>query len=126
PEWTKSAWLECTDLMQPDFGEKRWMSLTEMLARNPGAVLQNVAWNYRLTPSGLQVLLFGANSGGPTPDYMDVPAFPVVVPVLSTALLALWAFGLIAIYRDRRYWKDVWLPNHATGLVAMVAVAIVA
>lgn len=123
PEWNKDPWTECPDLMEQDFGEKKWLSLREMIKRNPSAVLENVLWNYRLARSGIQVLLFNTSSGGSSPDYQDVRIKPVRTSVLSGIVLFIVVVGGIVLYRERRYWWGYWLESRALGWLAMLAVA---
>jgi len=94
PEWTKNHWTECSEVMQARFGES-YPTLATMLRRNPRAVLGHFAWNVRLLPGGMQLSLFGASSGGPTPDYHPVPVNPGKAFVLSGFLAALVAAGVV-------------------------------
>src|SRR5262249_4621938 len=56
PEWNKNPWIENHELMRDTFGNDD-PSLGQMLLGNPRATLEHFAWNWRLTPNGLQVLL---------------------------------------------------------------------
>ncbi len=126
PEWRKIAMAECDDLMERDFGQKKWLSFGEMVKKNPKAVLENILWSFSLVPSGIQVLLFNVASGSVTPDYVPVKVNVPVALTLSTILLAVLTAGGLRLYTERRYWWDHWLEARAMGWLAMVAVALVA
>ncbi len=125
PEWTKSPWTECYDLMKIDFGASL-LSLPEMIKRNPQAVLDHFLWNIGLTPNGLQVLLFNSTSGTINPDYAPVHLRSPIALVLSIVILSIIAVGLVLLYRDRRSWWAMWLQSRAIGWMAMLAVVAVA
>ncbi|WAR46605.1 hypothetical protein [Methylomonas rapida] len=81
-DWSGSPWTDCLSLMQKKFGTTL-PSLREMIASNPGEVVQHFLWNLSLTRAGLEVLLFNATSARDNPDYAPV----YFVPVLPSALL---------------------------------------
>ena len=94
PEWTKNHWTECSELMQVQFGEPL-PSLGTMIRRNPKAVLEHFVWNLRLLPGGMQLSLFGAMSGGVSPDYGPVPVWRRRALLKTAALAALLAAGIV-------------------------------
>jgi hypothetical protein len=100
PEWTKDHWTECSELMQAQFGEPL-PSLGTMIRRNPRAVAEHFAWNLRLIPGGLQLSLFGAMSGGVSPDYGPVPVRRRRALFATTALAVLLAAGIVTRVRER-------------------------
>lgn len=127
PEWTLSPWTECHGLMEETFGA-RDLTLREMIAANPRAVAEHFAWNASLTPSGLQLLLFNRAAGSVSPDYDGSVAARMnswVAGVLTVALLAVWAAGGAALWRDRRDWWRGWLSARWLGWAAVLAVATV-
>ncbi len=126
PEWDKNWMMESVDLMERDFGEQKWLSLGEMVKKNPKAVCESVLWSFSLVPSGIQVLLFNVTSGNATPDYIPVNVNAPVALTLSTILLAVLTVGGLRLYAERRYWWNSWLEARAIGWLAMVAVALVA
>jgi hypothetical protein len=126
PEWNKNPFSECDDLMERDFGEKKSLSLSEMVKRNPKAVLKSVLWSFSLVPAGIQVLLFDVASGSITPDYVPVNVNAPLALTLSTILLTVLTVGGLRLYTERRYWWDFWLEARAVGWLAMAAVALVA
>jgi hypothetical protein len=127
PEWTRSPWTECFDLMASTFGN-RLPSLVEMIRANPRAVLEHFSWNLRLAPSGLQVLLFNASWDGRSPDYLEYVPLSKRSPralVFSVAWLAALAAGLAALWRRRHYWWEHRLRDRALAWLAMLCVAAV-
>jgi hypothetical protein len=125
PEWTKSPWTQCYELMTATFGDKL-VPLSDMIRRNPGAVLEHFLWNVSLTPNGLQVLLFNATSGTVNPDYAPVTFGSNRALVLSILLLGVLITGGVMLYRERKYWWEHWLRERAGGWLAMLAVSSVA
>lgn len=99
-EWTKDHWTECSELMLLKFGEPL-PSLGTMVRRNPRAVLEHFAWNLRLLPGGLQLSLFGAMSGGISPDYGPVPVWRRRTLFSTAALAILLAAGIVTRLRGR-------------------------
>ena len=99
-EWTKDHWTECSELMQLKFGEPL-PSLGTMIRRNPKAVLEHFAWNLRLLPGGLQLSLFGAMSGGISPDYGPVPVWRRRTLFATAVLAVLLAAGIVTRLRGR-------------------------
>ncbi|WP_439623518.1 hypothetical protein [Gemmata sp.] len=127
PEWDLSPWTQCHGLMEETFGG-RDLTLREMIAANPRAVAEHFAWNASLTPSGLQLLLFNRASGSVSPDYDGTVAARLNSPLaaaLTVALLAVWAAGGAALWRDRRAWWRSWLSVRWLGWAAVLAVATV-
>lgn len=123
PEWTKSPWLECQELIQQHFGSPQ-LSLSEMIRRNPRAVLENMLWNIRLTPNGLQLLLFNVSSGSMTPDY--IPVFKSNAALLfSFVMLALLVCGVILFYRDKSFWWNYWIKSRFMGWMTLISLAAV-
>jgi hypothetical protein len=121
PEWKKSPWTDCYELMQRDFGE-RLLPLNEMLWRNPQTVLTHFWWNISLIPNGLQVLLFNATSGTVNPDYAPVRTGSLTSLLLSGVVGAILLVGLTLLYRERHYWWHSWLESRAVGWLAILAV----
>lgn len=124
PEWVKSPWTECYDLMESHFG-KRLLPLSEMWRRNPIAVLIHFWWNTSLTPNGLQVLLFNATSGSVNPDYAPVQFGSFTALLLTIIVGAILMVGLILLYYERSYWWNFWLQDRVLGWLAMLAVVAV-
>jgi hypothetical protein len=112
--------------MERDFGEKKRLSLSEMVKKNPKAVWENVLWSFSLVPSGIQVLLFNVAGGSVTPDYIPVNVNVPMALTLSAILLAVLTVGGLRLCTERRYWWNFWLETRAIGWLALVAVALVA
>jgi len=93
-----------------------------MLKRNPRATVEHFLWNWRLAPSGLQVLLFNCTSGKINPDYAPVRIRRSVSVILSVLLLAVWGCGFIGLLRNWRYWWDNWFRARLMGWIGMLAV----
>lgn len=125
PEWKKSPWTQCYELMVADFG-KDLLPLSEMLQRNPAAVLKNILWNISLTPNGIQVLLFNATSGTVSPDYVPVQLRSLTALVLSIITGSVLIVGLFLLYQERHYWWKYWLQDRALGWLAMLSLVAVA
>lgn len=125
PEWTRSPWLECSELMQVTFGQPM-PTLSEMLRSNPGVVLEHFWWNISLVPNGLQVLLFSETSGTVSPDYAPVILRSTRALMGSIVVGAILAAGLFLLYREHRYWWKYWLKDRAIGWLTMLSVVVVA
>lgn len=125
PDWTPSPWIAYHDLMVAHFGAER-LSLSQMLVRNPRAVLEHFWWNWTLAPNGFQVLLFNATSGSVNPDYAAVCIHSGRAAALTALLLSCWLAGLVALVWDWRFWWEAWLQPRAWGWLGMFAVAAVA
>ena len=91
-DWTKSPWTECQDLMSRVFGVPQ-PSMLDAFGRNPRAMLAYFAWNVRLFPDGIQVLLFNATAGSGQPDYIPRITNSLYALVLTIILLATLAIG---------------------------------
>jgi len=122
-DWKGSPWTECQQLMTHVYGVPE-PSLAEAFHRNPKAVLEHFEWNIKLIPNGLQVLLFNAMSGEVNPDYVPVNRSSFALP-LSIGLCALLLAGAVVLWRDRRYWFKLWLPDRVWGWIAMACIACV-
>lgn len=107
PEWTFSPWTDCEPLAAQTFGTGQ-PSLGRMIAANPRAAWEHFAWNMSLAPNGLQILLFNGSSGRGNPDYTpdaDTPLGRTAPLYLSIAVGAVWALGLVVLWRRRREWR---------------------
>ncbi|HYB43282.1 MAG TPA: hypothetical protein VEL75_15995 [Candidatus Methylomirabilis sp.] len=125
PEWTKSPWLDCSDLMEQRFGAPL-PTLTGMIRGNPRALLEHFRWNAGLTPTGIQVLLFNVSSARVDPGYGDIRRRPVRANRLSALVAGIATIGLFLIWRERRYWWERWLATRALGWLAMLSMIPVA
>src|SRR5262249_29661237 len=95
PRWAPRPWTQVGDLMVAHFGQEQ-PTFRKMIAANPRAVLEHVAWNVSLVPNGLQVLLFNASSGRTNPDY-PAPKLHRAFPLyLSLACAAIWVAALVS------------------------------
>ena len=124
-EWTKDHWTECSELMQLKFGEPL-PSLGTMIRRNPKAVLEHFAWNLRLLPGGLQLSLFGAMSGGISPDYGPVPVWRRRTLFSTAALAALLAAGIVTRFRGRSPAEGGRMNQRVIGWLALAPAIAVA
>jgi hypothetical protein len=122
PDWTRNAWTEYRGLMAEQFGAEE-VSLAQMLRSNPRAVFEHFAWNWRLTPNGLQVLLFNATAGTNNPDYIAVKVGRRWVLIPCVLVLSLWVAGLVMLIRRWRFWWRAWLKRRAMIWAGMFAVA---
>jgi hypothetical protein len=134
PSFTGSPWTDCEYLMRRDFGKGR-PSLAEAIEANPGAMGRHFLRNARMSPSGLQALLFGQISAGPdrNPDYVPLKTHSSLALIGSFLLLAFVLGGLILLWRERERWWNDWVRERAWGWLALccltasaVAVMIVA
>lgn len=124
PEWQADPWTDYQRLAMRDFGVAQ-PSIALMARRNPVALLKHLAWNVRLLPGGLQIILFGASSGSVNPDYAQVPLHRSYAMVLSLVLLGISIAGAIAMWRERRFWKRAWLGKRVVAWIAMASVMLV-
>lgn len=112
-----SPWTECDQLMNRFFGSAD-LTFLEAFRRNPSAMLGHVLWNLRLTPSGLEVLLFNYRYGQANPDY--APTYQsnlVLIPTLLACLIVV--AGLILLVRERDHWRAEWTEQRIWGWIAM-------
>src|SRR3954447_11535779 len=120
-----NPWTEYQNVMRRDFGAPE-VSLTRMLRTNPRATLAHVLWNVRLTPAGLQLLLFNATSSDYTPDYQDYPPEPArALPLSIAALLVVLMGAGLALWRRWLWWR-AWFRPRAAGWLAMGCVLMTA
>lgn len=125
PEWTKSPWTDSADLVAEHFGVAE-PSLREMITNNPGAALDHFLWNLRLTPSGLQLLLFSEVSGQLNPDY-PVPPMGSNRALAATGLvLALWLTGGVLLIGRWGCWWESLIRDRAPSWMVLIAVSLVA
>jgi hypothetical protein len=123
PEWDRSSWLECEELMQATFGTRR-PTMGEAIRANPLAMAEHLAWNATLIPNGLQLLLFNRMWGDVSPDYIPSPGGVGWVLPASLALVLLSGAGWWRLWRDPAAWDRV-VTQHASGWVAALAVCVV-
>ena len=124
PDWARNPWLQCQELMRQHFGSPT-PSLYEMFRRNPKAVLENLLWNIRLAPNGLQVLLLNATSGSANPDYAPVNKSNVTL-LFSFFILIILAYGIILLYRDRSVWWSCWFEPRFMAWITLISLSAVA
>ena len=110
PEWTASPWTECQGLMRRTFGNPE-PTMAEALRAEPRAMVEHFAWNGLLVPAGLQLQLFGAISGGPTPDYVQVPVRPLAAWLFAVAAALVVAGAALA-------WRESWVREWLRGRAA--------
>src|SRR5258708_4443708 len=111
PEWRKDPWVQCTDLMQETFGRER-PTLSQMLRANPKAVGEHFLWNLRLTPAGLQLLLFNSAHSTTNPDYapsQQLVSNQQLGPTVGLGLMML--AGRYRLFTQRHYWVRAWLTR---------------
>ncbi len=121
-DFTGSPWTQCQDLMTRVFGVPE-PSMTEAIGRNPRAMLAYFAWNVRLIPDGLQVLLFNATSGTGQPDYVSHITGAWYALVLSLLLLVILIAGVRELRRND--WWNRWIKARAWGWIALLCMAVV-
>src|SRR5207237_5896169 len=108
PDWKVNPWIGWEPIMRDHFGTPK-PTLVQMVRANPKAVAEHVAWNFRLLPAGLQLLLFNAAAGGINPDYVGDALNSRAAAVLGVITIVLVIVGLVLIWRDRRRWWRGWL-----------------
>lgn len=124
PEWNLSPWLDYQGLMQDRFGAPE-VSLREMLQANPQATFEHFLWNLRLTPNGLQVLLFNAMSGSQNPDYVPVESRLWWPQYLFSALLVVIGLGGVRCVRNRQaIWEEVFRRHAVTWQIIVCTVIV--
>jgi hypothetical protein len=119
PEWTKSPWMEFHDLMRGTFGKEE-PSLKEMLRANPRAVREHFAWNVRLLPNGVELLLFNACGGKQNPDYAPAQLGSKRARKLGLLALGVVAAGGLLLAWQWRYWWGAWLRQRVGGWLAIL------
>ncbi len=125
PEWTKSPWTDSAELVAEHFGTAE-PSLAEMIRNNPRALLDHFAWNLRLTPSGLQLLLFSEVSGHLNPDYPVPPMGSKRALIATVLVLAILLIGGARLIRRWSYWWESLLRDRAPAWMVLIAVSLVA
>jgi hypothetical protein len=115
--WNKSPWTEYGDLMTKDFGAPE-LTITEAAVRNPAAMAKHLAWNARLIPDGLQVLLFNCMAGTITPDYIAPRRDFWRATLLSVLVLSVVTIGLLVAMNERQ-WVRLWIRTRSWGLIAI-------
>ena len=117
PEWRKSPWTEYRELMTLKFGEGA-PTMARAFRVNPTAMLEHFAWNVRLIPSGLQVLLFGVTSGEIMPGYEPIvrTRWAVALGVLL-GVLCLCGIGVMA--GQWSYWWVGWIRPRIWGWLTL-------
>jgi hypothetical protein len=123
PEWHKSPWLDCHELMLSSFGSEE-PSMAAAFWANPRAMLRHFRWNVSLIPSGLQVLLFNSTSGSVRPGYEPVSERSTAALALSVILGAIYLGGAAVVARECRYWWSTWLRPRAWGWLTLVILSI--
>jgi len=106
PDYTANPWISYQELLRRDFG-KELPTLKEMLWTNPWATMQHIAWNWRLAPSGFQVLLFNQASGSVNPDYAPTILNSRGALVLSLVVATAWGAGIVAWRRRPQLLRDL-------------------
>ncbi len=124
PDWEKSPWTECQELMPQVFGKPE-PSMTEAIQSNPRAMLGHFLWNIRLLPAGLQVALFNATSEHYNPDYAPALLDRQIVLVPSLLALGLFLLGMLKLYMERHYWWSAWLKDRIWGWVMLFCLSAV-
>jgi hypothetical protein len=122
PEWEKSPWTECYELMQRTFGQPR-LSMAAAVRANPKAMLEHFTWNVSLIPNGLQVLLFGVTAGRVRPGYEPIVQTPWAI-ALSVILILLLLGGVVALVSQWSYWWPTWIRPRIWGWLTLAFVCI--
>ncbi len=93
PEWMKNPWTDCPQLMAQQFGSMN-PTLTQMLHSNPGACLEHVLWNLRITPGGLQYLLLAGASWPIAPGHPPFIIPKSIASIATFCIILIWSAGL--------------------------------
>ncbi len=125
PEWQRNCWTEYQDLTKRYFG-KQEVSFGDMLRTNPRAEFEHIAWNLRLLPNGVQVILFNATSGKISPDYVGVPLGSAGARFCTVAMFVVWATGTATLLGGGVAGLRAWLQGRETAWLAMLCVGAVA
>lgn len=119
--WRGDPWTNYQPLIRRDFRTVR-PTLWKMIRRNPLAMARHVLWNLRLTPSGMQLMLFDATSGTVTPDYVKAHLGELYPVPLSIAALLLLGCGLVFLRRERAFWWDSLIGPRTVGWLFILCV----
>ena len=119
--------VACGTLAEREFGIQR-PTMLEAFRANPGAIVDHLLWNLRLTPYGLQSSIFGRSSGSAdlNPDLLPATTGPSgsdLALVASVVVLAFMLVGLVLLWRDRRRWWLTWLRARAWAWLALASFA---
>jgi len=106
PDYTDNPWIGYQELLRRDFS-KELPTLKEMLWANPWATMRHIAWNWRLAPSGFQVLLFNQASGSVNPDYAPTILNSRAALVLSLVVATIWAAGVVSWRRRPQMFREL-------------------
>jgi hypothetical protein len=118
-----NPFTDCAPLMKRDFGVAM-PTFLQATAANPAAIAHFVAWNARLSPSGMQVALFGATSTGDMPGYFPVSTYRSYALVLSLLIVGIGVAALATMSRDRRERiRKEWLRTRRWAIIVLGAVA---
>ena len=123
PEWHKSPWLDCHELMLSSFGSEE-PSMAAAFWTNPRAMRDHFRWNLGLIPSGLQVLLFNSTSGSVRPGYEPVSERSTAALALSVILGVIYLGGAVVMAREYRYWWSTSLQPCAWGWLTLLFASI--
>ncbi len=121
-DWTESPWTQCQDLMMQVFKVPQ-PSMLEAIERNPRAMAAYFAWNVRLIPDGLQVLLFNATAGTGQPDYIPRITDSTYALVLDILVLVILLVGVIHL--RRKDWWNLWIKERAWGWLVLLILALI-
>jgi hypothetical protein len=122
PEWNKNPFTNFNELIQSDFGTSGWISYSDALRRNTGAVMFHAGWNLRLLPSAIQALLFNATSGSINPDLMSVRLEDHGALYFTVGLCLLLVLGVCLLLRHPT-WLQEWLRVRMLTVAVLVALA---
>lgn len=121
--WAKSPWVDYDGLMKEQFGKSE-VTFSEAAQRNPWAMWEYVAWNFKLLPSGLQLALFNAYSGKHTPDFIPQERNLLYARSLSCVVLGLAIAGLACLWRQRSFWSTYFNQRRRWCMAAMMTTLI--
>jgi hypothetical protein len=117
---------QCYVYTQEDFG-RRFPSLTQAIAANPGAMARHFGRNAKLIPAGLEIDFFNAKFGSvaepSNPDYIPVNKGSWLVLAGSIGIVLVIVIGAVLIWRERRRWWDDWLKARVWGWASLAAMA---
>ena len=124
----RATWGACRRILQRDFGRAD-VGPFGALTASPRAMLGHFAWNLRLLPATLELLLWGATGAAQGSDYVLIPKGSLAARAASVVLIALVVAGSIRArppidprLETRRHWGFVGLGALLfTSFVVLVA-----
>lgn len=118
----KNPWLDFPELCSRQFGVGA-PTLAQMIRSNPRETMRHFLWNCRLTPAGVQLMLFNGISGDVIPDYDGATARRQrYVLVLSIVAITILVIAAVLAVGNKDRWRP-WFAARGLEWLALLCVA---